>query len=118
MNSTLLDILVIWNHGFWKGDTLHIRLRAKRKKFKFIPNVNNRNRGKSIKGVPFVLIYHPKLKSANKILTKNLYLLYMDKEVKKTFTPKPMIAFRSARKLSNFLLIPLLLITSLTVALD
>ena len=30
----------------------------------------------------------------------------MDKEVKKVFTPKPMISFRSARKLSNYLLRP------------
>ena len=30
----------------------------------------------------------------------------MDKEVKKVFTPKPMILFRSARKLSNYLLRP------------
>ena len=68
----------------------------------------------------------------------------MDKEVKKIFTPKPMISFCSARKLSNYLLRakmypierivgskncgskrceeslekPLLLITSLTVTLD
>ena len=61
------------------------------KKVKFIPNVTNRNRVKSIKGVPFVLTYHLKLKSLNKILIKNLYLLDMDKEVKKVFTPKPMI---------------------------
>ena len=70
---------------------------------KKVNNVNNRSRGKSIKGVPFVLTYHPKLKSLNKILTKNLYLLYMDKEVKKIFTPKPMISFRIAIKLSNYL---------------
>ena len=31
------------------------------KKVKSVPNVNNRNRGKSIEGVPFVLTYHPKL---------------------------------------------------------
>ena len=47
--------------------------------------------------------YHPKLKSLYKILSKNLYLLYMNKEVKKVFTPKPMISFRSARKLNNYL---------------
>ena len=51
----------------------------------------------------FVLTYHPELKSLNKIFTKNLYLLYMDKEVKKVVTPKPMICFCSARKLSNYL---------------
>ena len=50
-----------------------------------------------------VLIYHAKLKSLNKILTKYLYLLYIGKEVKKAFIPKPMISFQSARKLSNYL---------------
>ena len=30
----------------------------------------------------------------------------MDKEVKKVFTPKPMISFHSARKLSDYLLRP------------
>ena len=38
------------------------------KKVKFTPNVNNTNRGKSVKGLPFVLTYQPKLKSLNKIL--------------------------------------------------
>ena len=33
-----------------------------------------------------------------KIINKNLYLLYMNNEVKKVFTRKPMISFRSARK--------------------
>ena len=32
------------------------------KKVNFTHNINNRNRGKSIKGAPFVLTYHPKLK--------------------------------------------------------
>ena len=70
------------------------------KKVEFIPNVNNRNRGKLIKGVPSAPTYHPTRKSLNKILTKNLYLLYIDKEVKKIFTSKPMMSFRSAKKLS------------------
>ena len=29
-------------------------------KVKFTPNVNNKNIGKSVKGIPFVLTYHPK----------------------------------------------------------
>ena len=49
------------------------------------------------------MTYHPKLKSFNKILTKNVYLLYMNREVKKVFIPKPMISFRSTRELSNYL---------------
>ena len=38
------------------------------------------------KGVPFVVTYHPKLKDLSKIIKDNLYLLYMNDEVKKTFT--------------------------------
>ena len=62
------------------------------------------NLNKSIKGVSFGLTYHPKLKSLNKILTKNVYLLYVDKEVKKVFTPKPTVSFSLARKISNYLM--------------
>ena len=78
-------------------------IESKAKKVKITRNVNNTNRSKSIKGVPFVLNHHPKLKSLNEILTKNLYLLYMDKEVKKVSLSKLLISFRSARKLSNYL---------------
>ena len=49
------------------------------------------------------MTYHPKLKSMNKVILKYLDLLYMDKEVKRVFTPKPMISFGSARKLSSYL---------------
>ena len=38
-----------------------------------------------------------------KVNLKHVDLLYMDKEVKRGFTPKPMISFRSARKLSSYL---------------
>ena len=57
---------------------------------------------KKKKGVPFVVTYHPKLKNLSKIIKDNLYLLYMNDEVKKTFTPSPMISFRSSRKINNF----------------
>ena len=38
-----------------------------------------------------------------KVIDKYLNLLYMNNEVKRVFTPKPMISFRSARKLSSYL---------------
>ena len=41
---------------------------------------------KSLKMVPFVMTYHPKLKSMNKVNLKYLDILYMDKEVKRVFT--------------------------------
>ena len=44
-------------------------------------------------GVPFVVTCHPKLKNRSKIIKDNLYRLYMNDEVKKTFTPSPMISF-------------------------
>ena len=50
-----------------------------------------------------VVTYHPLLKSLSKIISKNLHLLYMDEEVKRVFTPGPMISFRSSRKLSSYL---------------
>ena len=56
-----------------------------------------------MKAVPFVMTYHPKLKSMKKVILKYLDLLYMDNEVKRVFTLKPMISFRSARKLSSYL---------------
>ena len=34
----------------------------------------------------------------------HIYLLHMNNEVKKMFTPKPTISFRSARKISSYLL--------------
>ena len=45
------------------------------------------------KRVPFVVIYHPKLKSLSKIINDNLYLLCINYEVKRTFTASPMISF-------------------------
>ena len=72
-------------------------------KVKFFRNGNVLRQGDPRKSVPFVLTYHPLFKSMGKIINKNLYLLYMNNEVKKVFTPKPMISFRSARKMSSYL---------------
>ena len=55
------------------------------------------------KGVPFVITYHPSLKNIGRIINQNLYILYMNEEVKSVFAPAPMISFRSARKLSSYL---------------
>ena len=68
------------------------------KKVKFASKSRNTKRGKSLKVVPCIMSYHPKLKSMKKVLLKYLDLLYMDSEVKRGFTPKPMISFWSARK--------------------
>ena len=58
------------------------------KNVKFVSKNRNNNRGKSLKAVPFVMIYHPKLKSTSKVILKYLDLLYMDDEVTRVFTPK------------------------------
>ena len=69
-------------------------IEAEMKKVKFTSKNRNNKRGKSLKRVPFAMIYLPKLKSMNKVI-KYLDLLYMDKEVKRVFTSKPMISFQS-----------------------
>ena len=73
------------------------------KKVKFSKTGNMTRDRDCRKGVPFVLTYHPLLKSVSRIIDKNLHLLYMDNEVKQVFTPKPMVSYRSARKLSSYL---------------
>ena len=68
-------------------------------KFPFVENKNNKKK----KGIPFVVMFHPLLKSLGSILNKNYYLLQMNDEVKKVFSLRPMVSFRSARKLSSYL---------------
>ena len=71
------------------------------KKVRFFPaNLQNKKREK---GVPFVVTYHPILNSLSKIIQDNMYLLNMSEEVRKTFPSSPMVSFRSARKLSGYL---------------
>ena len=59
---------------------------------KFLSDINKKVNKKTEKGIPFVVIFHPRLKILQKIIYKNLYLFYMNKVVKKMFTPKPMIS--------------------------
>ena len=55
------------------------------------------------KGVPFVVTYHPLLSKLSSIIYRNLYLHYMNQEVKNAFTPGPIVSYRSARKISSCL---------------
>ena len=55
------------------------------------------------KGVLFAVTDHPLLNCLHKIIRDNTYLLYMNEEVKNLFLPGPMVSFRGARKLSNYL---------------
>ena len=72
------------------------------KKVNFRENRKKFERNKE-KGIPFVAIYRPKLKGLSNIIKCYLYLLYMNAEVKKTFTSIPMISFRSSCKISSYI---------------
>ena len=71
------------------------------KEVKFFPT--NRQNKKREKGVSFVVTYYPILNSLNKIIRENVYLLNINEEIRKTFSPRPMVSFRSTRKLSSYL---------------
>ena len=81
------DIFFYWTHG---EDNL---------KFSKIPSTRKDN----TKGLLLVVTYHPGLKNIDQIINRNLHLLYMDQEVRKAFTPKPMVSLRSARKFCSYL---------------
>ena len=64
---------------------------------------NERSNNRQKKGIPFVVTIQPELKVLQNTINKHLYLLYMNDEVKRVFTPKPMVSFRSFRKISSHL---------------
>ena len=71
-------------------------------KLKF--NVDNkRSNNRQKKRVPFVVTFHQKLKFLQNIINKHVLLLYINDEVKRVFTPKPMVSFRSSCKISSYL---------------
>ena len=71
-------------------------------KFPYVENKYNNNE----KGIPFVVTFHPLLTSLGRIVSKNYYLLQMNDEVRKVFSLRPLVSFRSARKLSSYLVGP------------
>ena len=87
---------------FLKREYPEIIINREMEKVKFKKQVFSRSRGVT-KGVPLVITYHRLLKSVNTILYKHLYLLHMDKEVKKVFPVALIVSFKSARKLSSYL---------------
>ena len=53
--------------------------------------------------MPFVATYHPKLKDFGKLI-KNLQLfLYSDSDVQRVFSPAPIVSYRSARKIKDYI---------------
>ena len=70
---------------------------------KVLDGNNRKVNNKTEKGIPFVVTFNPRLKILQKIIDKNFYLLHMNEEVKKAFRPKPMISYKSSRKISSYL---------------
>ena len=54
-------------------------------------------------GIPFFVIYHPKLQKIAQIMKMLEHVLYQDESVQPVFAPPPMVSYRSARKLSSYL---------------
>ena len=70
-------------------------------KVKF-PHIENKYNNNKEKGIPFVVTFHPLLKSLGSILNQNYYLLQMNDEVKMVFALRHTVSFWSARKLSSY----------------
>ena len=68
-------------------------------KFSYVKNKYNNKE----KGIPFVVTIHSLLNSLGSIVNKNYYLLQMNDVVGKVFSLRPIVSFRSARKLSSYL---------------
>ena len=94
-----------WNLGFWTRSTprsiSETLLDTEVNKVKF-PNTSGDKKTKT-NGIPLVITYHPLLKDFAKVIKKYLHLLHMKDEVKKAFTPGPMVSFRGAWKLGSYL---------------
>ena len=73
------------------------------KKVKFSHVSNKKSQNRTLKRISLVATYHPLLNALGKVLSYNLNILYMDEEVKKVFYPGPMVSFRSAWKVSSYL---------------
>ena len=54
-------------------------------------------------GFPFVITYHHKLKKIAQIMIKLEHLLYQDESVNWILTPPSIVSYRSAKKLSSYL---------------
>ena len=73
---------------------------AKMDKVKF-SNIERKSNSKTQKDIPLVVTYHPLLKPL--FIHLLIHLLQVDQEVKRTFTPQPMVFYRIARKFSIYL---------------
>ena len=64
---------------------------------------DSRSKTKCATGLHFVVTYLLRLKALGKTIHEKLNLLYMNQEVKDTFTPGPMVSVRAAQKLNSYL---------------
>ena len=101
LKKTLRDTWLEWNNGLLKKDYWQDLINSEMNEVKF-PDVENKFNNNKEKGTIYVVTFHPLLKSLGSTLNKN-YLLWMNDEVKKVFSLRPMVSFRSARKLSSYL---------------
>ena len=76
--------------AMWKVKISNLKLKSNDK-------INN------MKGIPLVVKYYPLLKSISAIIDKNLSILHIDKDMKRVFTPRPVISFCSSHKLKSYL---------------
>ena len=53
--------------------------------------------------ISFVTTYHPKAKELGKMIMDLLPFLYTDGEVQKVFSPPPIVSYRSARKIKDYI---------------
>ena len=74
---------------------------AEMDKVKF-SNIERKSNSKTKNSIPLVVTYHPLLQSLSNTVN-NIYFLHMDQELKRTFSPQPMVSYGSACKLSSYL---------------
>ena len=70
----------------------------------FSKSTGSKSKSQESKGVPLVITFYPKFKPIENLLNRHLHILYKDQETKNVFTPRAMARFRSAWKLSNYLI--------------
>ena len=58
---------------------------------------------KGVKGVPLVATYHPQLRKIGQAINQNFYLLKMNEETKKLFSPRLIVSCRSRCKIITYL---------------
>ena len=86
---------------FLKGEYLKKLIKNEMRKVKFFKEGIKKTEG--VIGIPFAVAYHPQLENLVRIINQNIYLLNMNEKTKKVFSPRPMVSFRSPRKINSYL---------------